>query len=60
MLPPTLSTLTPSNITTEAGTAKTFTAVYSDPDGYANLKTVDLLVSTSGWSIVNAIRLRKS
>jgi hypothetical protein len=57
---PTLGTLTPSAITTKAGTAQTFTAVYIDVDGFADLKTVDFLVSPTGtgansiWARYNA------
>jgi hypothetical protein len=54
---PTVETLTPSTPTSASGTAKTFTAVYSDADGYANLKTVDILDSSSG-GVVNAIYAR--
>jgi hypothetical protein len=45
---PVLQTLTPANLTSAAGTARNLTAVYSDADGQANLKTVELLVTTSG------------
>jgi hypothetical protein len=54
---PTLGSLTPASVSTKAGAAQTFTAVYRDADGYANLKTVDLLVSLSS-SVSNAIWVR--
>jgi C1A family cysteine protease len=53
---PTLGTLTPSSITSATGSPQTFTAVYSDPDGFANLSTVDFLIGPS--SGINAIWLR--
>ncbi len=44
---PTAGTLTPIPMTTEAERPQTFAAVYSDADGYANLKTADLRVGPS-------------
>ena len=48
--PPTLVSLTPSELTSVAGAAETFSAVYGDPAGYTNLKSVDLVVSQTGSS----------
>jgi RHS repeat-associated protein len=55
---PILGTLTPSAPTSAANTAKVFTAVYSDVDGYANLKTVDMLVTASATGTANGIYVR--
>jgi hypothetical protein len=41
---PTVGTLTPIPVTTEAERPQPFAAVYSDADGYANLKTAELRV----------------
>jgi len=54
---PTLGTVTPSVLTSAPGIAREFSAVYSDADGYGNLKQVYFLVSTTG-SGVNGIYLR--
>ena len=54
---PTIGTLTPSSVTTSGGAGQTFTAVYKDANGYADLKTVDFLVSPTG-SGANAIWAR--
>jgi hypothetical protein len=43
--PPTPESVTPAISTSTFGTAQTFSAVYSDPDGFANLRTVSLLVN---------------
>ena len=49
---PTLGTLTPSVLTSAADVAKSFGAVYSDADGYANMKLAYLKGWTSGkWDI---------
>jgi hypothetical protein len=45
--PPVISSLTPSMpVTTERGRAQTFKAVYTDPDGYSNLKSLDILINS--------------
>ena len=44
---PTLSSLTPTPVTTGPGKAQSFTAVYTDEDGFANLKYVELQVGTT-------------
>ncbi len=50
---PTLGALTPSVLTSTPAMAQTFTAIYSDADGYANLKTAELLVGpTTGISAI--------
>jgi uncharacterized repeat protein (TIGR01451 family) len=54
---PTLGTVTPSALTSPAGVAQTFSAVYSDADGYANLNTVYFLVNSS-LSGANGIYVR--
>ncbi|OGR05580.1 MAG: hypothetical protein A2511_04685 [Deltaproteobacteria bacterium RIFOXYD12_FULL_50_9] len=41
-----------------AAVEQTFTAIYSDADGYANLKSVNLLVVPVGGGTVNAILAR--
>jgi hypothetical protein len=46
--PPSLGSLTPDTLTSPPDVAQTFTAVYSDPDGYANIKKVDLRISPTG------------
>ena len=47
--PPTLGTLTPSVLSSTAGVAKTFKAVYRDANGYKNLKQVNFKINaTSG------------
>ena len=46
--PPTLGTLTPSVLTSAPGIAKTFTAIYSDADGYADIKQAYLRVGPIG------------
>ena len=51
---PTLGTLTPSVLTSAPGAAKTFTAIYSDSDGYGNIKQAYLRVYTAA----NGIYLR--
>jgi hypothetical protein len=51
---PTLGTLTPSVLTSAPAIAKTFTAIYSDADGYANIKQAYLRVHTAA----NGIYLR--
>ena len=53
---PTLGTVTPSVLTSTPAVAQTFSAVYSDADGYANLKQVHFLVNTTA-SGANGIRL---
>ena len=53
---PTLGTVTPTPVATEQGRAQTFTAVYSDADGYANIKTAGFLVNQT-LSSANAIRV---
>lgn len=42
---PILGALSPNNVTSVAGSAQLFTAVYTDAEGFPNLKTVDLQVS---------------
>jgi hypothetical protein len=54
---PQVVSLSPTPMTTVKGKTQKFTAVYSDPDGFANLKTVDLLVSTDGGA-ANSIWVR--
>ncbi|HEY5998326.1 MAG TPA: hypothetical protein VI078_03385 [bacterium] len=54
---PTLGALTPSLLTSAPGVARTFRAVYRDADGFADLKTVDFLVSPTGGA-ANAIMVR--
>ena len=54
--PPTLGTVTPSALTSVPGIAQKLSAVYSDPDGYANLDQVSFLVNTTA-SVANGIRL---
>jgi hypothetical protein len=44
---PTLGTVTPSALTSLPGVAQKLSAVYSDADGYANLKQVSFLVNTT-------------
>ena len=44
---PTLGTVAPSSGTGTAGVAKVFTATYSDPDGWQNLATVNLVFNTA-------------
>src|SRR6266850_1091683 len=41
------NSLTPVNISTHPSVAKTFTAVYSDPNGWLNLSDVSLFLSES-------------
>jgi hypothetical protein len=53
---PTLGTVTPSVLTSAAGVAQKLSAVYSDADGYANLKQVYLLVNATA-SVANGIVL---
>jgi hypothetical protein len=55
--PPTLVSLTPSEVSSVAGAAQTFTAVYGDPAGYTSLKAVDIAASSTG-SGANAIWAR--
>jgi hypothetical protein len=45
--PPRAVSLTPVNISTAPGTPQSFTAVYSDPDGYMNISTATLSLSGS-------------
>ncbi len=56
-VPPTLVSLTPSEMISAAGKAQKLTAVYGDPSGYKTLKAVDILVSPTG-SGANAIWAR--
>jgi uncharacterized delta-60 repeat protein len=44
---PALGALTPPALSTPAGTAQIFTAVYRDADGWANLGTAELLVTAT-------------
>ena len=44
---PTLGSVTPAALTSAPAAAQTFSAVYSDADGYANLKHAYLLVNTT-------------
>ena len=55
--PPTLGDLTPSVLFSPAGSARTISAVFSDPDGYAGLKIVSLLVNET-QSEANGIYVR--
>jgi hypothetical protein len=48
---PTLGTLTPATITTTADIARTFTAIYSDADGYADIKQAYLKIHTAASGI---------
>jgi len=43
--PPSANSLTPVNISTEPGVAQSFTAGYSDPDGWQNISDASLLLS---------------
>jgi hypothetical protein len=43
--PPSADSLTPVNISTAPGVAQSFTAVYSDPDGYQNISDAALIFS---------------
>jgi hypothetical protein len=54
---PALGSLNPSNENSNAGSSRTFKAIYRDADGYADLKTVDFLVSPDGKT-ANAIWVR--
>jgi hypothetical protein len=45
---PAIGTLTPVPLTSTQGTAQTLTATYTDPDGFANIKTTELMVSPAG------------
>jgi subtilisin family serine protease/glucose/arabinose dehydrogenase len=45
---PSPNTLTPSNVTTAPGTAQSFTATYSDPDGFQNLNDASLYIAGGG------------
>jgi len=53
---PTLGTVTPSVLTSMQAVAQTFSAIYSDADGYANLKQVSFLVNTT-TAVANGIYL---
>ena len=55
--PPVIVSLTPSSLTSSAGSPEVFTAVYRDPDGYSHLKTVGFQANTAG-TVANSIRLR--
>ena len=50
---PDLGTSTPSSGTGYAGTAQTFTAAYSDADGWQNIQYVYFLISTSSSALTN-------
>ncbi len=54
--PPTLGTITPSSGTGQVNTPQTFTATYSDPDGWQNLNYANLLINTqvSGANCLSA------
>lgn len=54
---PTVGAVTPSTLTSAAGVAQTFRAVYGDADGYTNLKFAEFLVSPTGGR-ANAILVR--
>lgn len=54
---PAIGSLTPSQTASAAGVAQTFTAAYRDADGYADLQTVDFMVSPAGTG-ANAIWAR--
>jgi len=49
--------ISPTPATSTAGTAKLFTAVYRDSNGYADIKTVELLVNATTAN-ANAIRVK--
>jgi hypothetical protein len=51
---PTVGAVTPAVATTTAGTAQEFSAIYSDVDGFANLKTLSFQVAV-GTSKANGI-----
>ena len=51
---PTLGTITPASGSITPNTAVTFTGVYNDADGWANLKDAYLLVSTSTTALANS------
>ena len=56
-LAPTLGTLTPSVLTSSPDIAQTFSAIYSDADGYADFKQVSLRVGP--WvNGINALYIR--
>jgi len=46
-LPPTIISLTPNSGNIATGIKQTFASVYSDPDGFANLKLCYLLINTT-------------
>ena len=46
--PPSLGSLAPDTLTSPPDVAQTFAASYRDPDGYANIKKVDLRISRTG------------
>jgi len=53
---PSVVSVTPTPMTTEQGKAQTFTAVYSDADGFGNIKTAEMLVNST-LSIIDAVRV---
>ena len=54
---PTLGTITPENSSIPPNTAKTFTCLYSDKDGWRNLKEAQLLISASPAQLANSAYL---
>ncbi|HAH20467.1 MAG: hypothetical protein A2Y00_08875 [Omnitrophica WOR_2 bacterium GWF2_43_52] len=51
---PTTGTVTPSSGTTTPDVARSFSTIYTDTDGWANLRECYFLVSTSSTSLTNA------
>lgn len=54
---PTIGTLTPTSGSAEPNIAKTFSASYTDTDGWANLKEAYLLISASSTALANSAYL---
>jgi bacillolysin len=53
---PVIVSLSPASPVTKAGVAQLFTAVYSDGNGYVDLKTVEFLASPDG-GLANGVRV---
>jgi len=54
---PTLGAITPASGTVAPGVAKTFTTLYSDPDGYTDIKDVKLIVGPDATTLANNVQL---
>lgn len=54
---PTVVSISPASGSTTPNTARNFTCVYSDADGWENLKAAYLLVNTSPRNLANAVYL---